>query len=146
MHRASLRLRSNNCWTTRRSASGSRQPRVRPPRVATRGTRSRSRRSRSTVRCSMATLRDDLDELLRIPSVSAGRLNAEGLQQAAEWVRDRVLRAGGEAELIGEQNPIVYGELKANRDDAPDVIVYGHYDEQDVAPEHERLSPRFQPR
>src|SRR4051812_184592 len=93
----------------------------------------------------MATLRDDLDELLRIPSVSAGRLNAEGLQQAAEWVRDRVLRAGGEAELIGDANPIVYGELKASRDDAPDVIVYGHYDVQDIGPEHEWLSPPFEP-
>jgi acetylornithine deacetylase/succinyl-diaminopimelate desuccinylase-like protein len=93
----------------------------------------------------MATLREDLDELLRIPSVSAGRLNPEGINRAAEWVRDRVLRAGGEAELIGEPNPIVYGELKANRDDAPDVIVYGHYDVQDVGPEDEWKSPPFEP-
>ncbi len=93
----------------------------------------------------MATLLDDLNELLRIPSVSAGRLNPEGLMQAAEWVRDRVLRAGGEAELIGEHNPIVYGELRANRDDAPDVIVYGHYDVQDIGPPGEWLSEPFEP-
>src|SRR3954464_12773104 len=93
----------------------------------------------------MATLLDDLNELLRIASVSAGRPNPGEIHQAAEWVRDRVLRAGGEAELIGEQNPIVYGELKANRPDAPDVIVYGHYDVQDVGPEHEWLSPPFEP-
>jgi acetylornithine deacetylase/succinyl-diaminopimelate desuccinylase-like protein len=93
----------------------------------------------------MATLLDDLNELLRIPSVSAGRLNPEGLHQAAAWVRDRVLRAGGEAELIGDQNPIVYGELKANRGNAPDVIVYGHYDVQDVGPELEWLSEPFEP-
>ena len=93
----------------------------------------------------MATLRDDLNELLRIPSVSAGRPNPEGIRQAAEWVRDRVLRAGGQAELLGEQNPIVYGELRANRDGAPDVIVYGHYDVQDIGPADEWNSDPFEP-
>lgn len=93
----------------------------------------------------MSTLLDDLNELLRIPSVSAGRPNPEGIREAAEWVRDRVLRAGGEAELLGEQNPIVYGELKANRDGAPDVIVYGHYDVQDVGPADEWKSDPFEP-
>src|SRR3954453_110818 len=93
----------------------------------------------------MPELLDDLNELLRIPSISAGRPNPNGIQQAAEWVRERVRRAGGEAELVGDHNPIVYGELKANRDGAPDVIVYGHYDVQDVGPEHERLSAPFEP-
>src|SRR4051812_40421230 len=93
----------------------------------------------------MATLLDDLNALLRIPSVSAGRPNPDGLMQAAEWVRDRVLRAGGEAELIGDRNPIVYGELRANRDAAPDVIVYGHYDVQDVGPPDEWESEPFEP-
>lgn len=93
----------------------------------------------------MATLREDLEELLRIPSVSAGRPNPEGIRQAAEWVRERVLRAGGEAELLGEHNPIVYGELEAAREGAPDVIVYGHYDVQDVGPRDEWLSEPFEP-
>jgi acetylornithine deacetylase/succinyl-diaminopimelate desuccinylase-like protein len=93
----------------------------------------------------MSTLLDDLNELLRIPSVSAGRPNPDGILQAAEWVLDRVLRAGGQAELLGEQNPIVYGELKANRDGAPDVIVYGHYDVQDVGPADEWKSDPFEP-
>jgi acetylornithine deacetylase/succinyl-diaminopimelate desuccinylase-like protein len=93
----------------------------------------------------MAGLLDDLNELLRIPSVSAGRPNPEEIFRAAEWMRDRVLRAGGEAELIGAANPIVYGELKANRPDAPDVIVYGHYDVQDIGPPDEWLSDPFEP-
>jgi acetylornithine deacetylase/succinyl-diaminopimelate desuccinylase-like protein len=93
----------------------------------------------------MATLLDDLNELLRIRSISAGRPNPDGIRQAAEWVRDRVLRAGGEAELLGDYSPIVYGELRANRDDAPTVIVYGHYDVQDVGPPHEWLSDPFEP-
>src|SRR4051812_39991552 len=93
----------------------------------------------------MPTLREDLDEFLRIPSISAGRINPEGLRQAAEWVRDRVLRSGGSAELIGDHNPIVYGELEANREDAPVVLVYGHYDVQDIGPPDEWLSPPFEP-
>ena len=93
----------------------------------------------------MTTLLDDLNELLRIPSVSAGRPNPDGIRKAAEWVRDRVLRAGGEAELLGDPNPLVYGELKANRGNAPDVIVYGHYDVQDVGPADEWESDPFEP-
>src|SRR5215212_11272393 len=93
----------------------------------------------------MAELLDDLNELLRIPSISAGRANPDGIRRAAEWVRDRVRRAGGDVELVGDHNPIVYGELKANRDTAPDVIVYGHYDVQDVGPADEWQSDPFQP-
>jgi acetylornithine deacetylase/succinyl-diaminopimelate desuccinylase-like protein len=93
----------------------------------------------------MPELLDDLNELLRIASISAGRPNPSGIQQAAEWVRERVRRAGGEAELVGDHNPIVYGELKANRDGAPDVIVYGHYDVQDIGPAAEWESGPFEP-
>jgi acetylornithine deacetylase/succinyl-diaminopimelate desuccinylase-like protein len=93
----------------------------------------------------MAELLDDLIELLRIPSISAGRPNQAGLRQAAEWIQARVQRAGGEAELVGEHNPIVVGELRASRPDAPDVIVYGHYDVQDVGPEDRWESDPFEP-
>src|SRR5687768_5266307 len=93
----------------------------------------------------MSTLHDDLLELLRIPSISAGRPNPDGLREAAEWVRDRVVRAGGQAELLGQANPIVYGELRAAAPDAPDVIVYGHYDVQDVGPPDEWESDPFEP-
>ena len=93
----------------------------------------------------MSTLLDDLGAFLRIRSISAGRPNPDGLREAAEWVRDRVVRGGGEAELLGERNPIVYGELNTDRPDAPDVIVYGHYDVQDVGPAEEWLSDPFEP-
>jgi acetylornithine deacetylase/succinyl-diaminopimelate desuccinylase-like protein len=90
-------------------------------------------------------LLDDLNELLRIPSVSAGRPNHEAVRQAAEWVKARVERAGGEAELVGDPYPIVVGELHASRPEAPDVLVYGHYDVQDVGPRDEWLSDPFEP-
>jgi acetylornithine deacetylase/succinyl-diaminopimelate desuccinylase-like protein len=91
------------------------------------------------------TLLDDLTELLRIPSVSAGRPNPAAVREAAEWVAARVARAGGDAELVGSAYPIVVGELRANRPGAPDVIVYGHYDVQDVGPPDEWLSDPFEP-
>src|SRR3954454_2747836 len=93
----------------------------------------------------MSKLLDDLNELLRIRSISAGRPDQDGLRQAAEWVRERVVGAGGEAELLGDHHPLVYGELKASRPDAPDVIVYGHYDVQDIGPADEWLTDPFEP-
>jgi acetylornithine deacetylase/succinyl-diaminopimelate desuccinylase-like protein len=93
----------------------------------------------------MPELLDDLIELLRIPSVSAGRPNPDGVRRAAEWVRDRVTRAGGDADLVGDVNPIVVGELRAARAHAPDVIVYGHYDVQDTGPADEWRSDPFEP-
>ena len=92
----------------------------------------------------MAELRDDLDELLRIPSVSAGRRNPAGLQQAADWVAERIRRAGGDAQLDTEgETPLVLGELGPAG--APVVLIYGHYDVQDVGPVGEWLSDPFEP-
>src|SRR5205823_14176513 len=143
--RSSWRPCYRSCSMTTPSAQRSERPPRPPPRAPTRGTRSRGAPSASTVTCSMAELLDDLIELLRIPSVSAGRPNQAGLRQAAEWVKARVERAGGEAELTGDSNPLVTGELRANRPDAPDVLVYGHYDVQDVGPADEWLSDPFEP-
>ena len=92
----------------------------------------------------MAELRDDLDELLRIPSVSAGRRNPDGLRQAADWLVARIERAGGDARLDTEgATPLVLGEL--GPPGAPVVLVYGHYDVQDVGPREEWLSDPFEP-
>jgi acetylornithine deacetylase/succinyl-diaminopimelate desuccinylase-like protein len=97
---------------------------------------------------------DELDGLvheaadwLRIPSVSAGRRNDEALHDAALWAQTRVLDAGGTCELVDTPGgaPLVVGELRANRDDAPTVMIYGHYDVQDVAPEDEWTTPPFEP-
>jgi acetylornithine deacetylase/succinyl-diaminopimelate desuccinylase-like protein len=97
---------------------------------------------------------DELDALvheaadwLRIPSVSAGRTNPEALREAAVWAQQRVLAAGGTCELVDTPGgaPLVVGELRSSRDDAPTVMIYGHYDVQDVAPESEWTTPPFEP-
>ena len=81
---------------------------------------------------------DELAELIRIPSVSADPAHAGDVVAAATWVRDFVQRAGGEAELVetGAPAPLVIGEIRASRKsaDAPNVLVYGHFDVQPPAP------------
>ena len=91
---------------------------------------------------------EELSELLRIPSVSADPERAGEVVRAAEWVRDFIHAAGGEAELLQtEKHPLVIGELRASEgaDDAPTVIAYGHFDVQPEAPLELWESPPFEP-
>ena len=54
-------------------------------------------RARSAQSGRMPAIRDELDEFLRIPSVSTGGGDAQALTRAAEWVCERIEGAGGEA-------------------------------------------------
>lgn len=81
---------------------------------------------------------DELREFIAIPSVSADPAHADDVRRAAEWVRDFVKRAGGEAELVrvGERE-LVIGDIPANANgggEVPTVMIYGHYDVQPPAP------------
>jgi acetylornithine deacetylase/succinyl-diaminopimelate desuccinylase-like protein len=91
---------------------------------------------------------EELFEFLRIPSVSADASHAADVRRAAEWVRDFVRAASGDAELrpTGAQ-PLVVGEIPASngRADAPTVLVYGHFDVQPPAPLAAWESPPFEP-
>ena len=96
---------------------------------------------------------DELDGLiheaadwLRIPSISAGARNAGALREAALWAQRRVLAVGGACELVDTPGgaPLVVGELRA-RDDAPTVLIYGHYDVQDPGDPAEWTTPPFEP-
>jgi acetylornithine deacetylase/succinyl-diaminopimelate desuccinylase-like protein len=84
---------------------------------------------------------------LRIPSISAGERNDDALRAAAEWAQRRVLAAGGTCELVDTPGgaPLVVGELRAAREDAPTVLIYGHYDVQDPGAEAEWTTPPFEP-
>jgi len=81
---------------------------------------------------------EELREFIAIPSVSADPAHADDVRRAAEWVRDFVKRAGGEAELVrvGERE-LVIGDIPANANgggEVPTVMIYGHYDVQPPAP------------
>ena len=72
-------------------------------------------------------LLEELMELLRIPSVSADTKYAKDVIKTAEFVRDKMLKAGAENVEICETAgyPIVYGE-KITNPSMPTVLVYGH--------------------
>jgi acetylornithine deacetylase/succinyl-diaminopimelate desuccinylase-like protein len=91
---------------------------------------------------------EELSELLRIPSVSADPEHDADVRRAAEWVRDFVRAAGGEAEVQeGTRHPLVIGEFRASRDadSAPTVLAYGHFDVQPPDPLGEWDSEPFEP-
>jgi acetylornithine deacetylase/succinyl-diaminopimelate desuccinylase-like protein len=92
-------------------------------------------------------IREELEDWLRIPSVSTGSGDAAALSRACEWVIDRIEAAGGRAEgvSVDGSNPMAVGELRASVDGAPTVLSYGHYDVQDPGPLDAWESPPFEP-
>jgi acetylornithine deacetylase/succinyl-diaminopimelate desuccinylase-like protein len=95
----------------------------------------------------VAELLEELLDWLRIPSISAGERDEAGLRAAAAWALQRVRDAGGTGELVDTPGgaPLVVGELRSARADAPVVLIYGHYDVQDPGALDEWQSPPFEP-
>jgi acetylornithine deacetylase/succinyl-diaminopimelate desuccinylase-like protein len=89
----------------------------------------------------------ELSEWLRIPSVSADPAHSEDVRRAGEWLCERIGEAGGTCELADWQGqPLALGELRASSgaDQAPTVLVYGHFDVQPPDPLDEWESPPFE--
>jgi acetylornithine deacetylase/succinyl-diaminopimelate desuccinylase-like protein len=89
---------------------------------------------------------EELQEFLRIPSVSAKSEHHRDVRLAAEWVANSMLAAGLErADLHATAgHPIVVGEW-LGAPGAPTLLVYGHYDVQPAEPLDEWTSPPFEP-
>jgi acetylornithine deacetylase/succinyl-diaminopimelate desuccinylase-like protein len=90
---------------------------------------------------------DELREFIAIPSVSADPAHEADVRRAAEWVRDFVKRAGGEAELVAYgEHDLVIGDIpaSANGAAAPTVMIYGHFDVQPPEPLELWDSPPFE--
>jgi acetylornithine deacetylase/succinyl-diaminopimelate desuccinylase-like protein len=83
-------------------------------------------------------LRDQLAELIAIPSVSADPDHAKDVEAAAEWVAERIRGAGGSADVVpwNGGRPLVIGELGASErpESAPTVLCYAHFDVQPPDP------------
>jgi acetylornithine deacetylase/succinyl-diaminopimelate desuccinylase-like protein len=90
---------------------------------------------------------EELSDFLRIPSVSADPARADDVRRAAEWVCELVRGAGGKADLVaGDPHPLAVGEVRASTsDDAPTVLLYGHFDVQPPDPVELWESPPFEP-
>ncbi|MGH2402138.1 MAG: M20/M25/M40 family metallo-hydrolase, partial [Candidatus Limnocylindria bacterium] len=110
---------------------------------------------RSAVDAATAYLREhdaehraQLDEFLRIESVSADPDRAAEVRRAAGWIVDELTRLGVECATIHENahHPIVTAEWMNAGPDAPTVLVYCHYDVQPPDPLDEWIRPPFEPR
>lgn len=75
----------------------------------------------------------DLEKLCAIPSVSA---KGEHLEECGEFVAELMRKKGLTAELLPTNGgpPVVFGELRCDRADAPTVLFYNHYDVQPAEP------------
>ncbi len=89
---------------------------------------------------------DDLIELLRIPSVSTDEASVGEVVKAAEWVAERLKRAGAEnVELLPTGKHVaVYGDW-LHAPGKPTVLIYGHFDVQPADPLELWTSPPFEP-
>lgn len=85
-------------------------------------------------------------DFLRIPSISSLPEHAADVWTAAEWVAQRLSRAGIESVQVMETggHPIVYGEW-LHAPEQPTVLVYGHFDTQPVDPIELWDNPPFEP-
>jgi acetylornithine deacetylase/succinyl-diaminopimelate desuccinylase-like protein len=89
--------------------------------------------------------RDELFDLLRIPSVSARSEHNADTARAAEWIANSLRAIGLEVAVHGTKgHPIVVGEWRG-APGAQTVLVYGHYDVQPVEPIELWNSPPFEP-
>lgn len=77
--------------------------------------------------------RNQLFDFLKIPSISAFATTHTGyIQQAAQWIAEDLQRIGAtKIEIMPTKgNPVVYAEWLNAGENAPTVLVYGHYDVQ----------------
>jgi acetylornithine deacetylase/succinyl-diaminopimelate desuccinylase-like protein len=75
--------------------------------------------------------RDQLYDLLRIPSISTDPEHEADVRRAAEWIAAEMQRIGmNHVELLETGgHPVVYGDW-LGAEGAPTLLVYGHYDVQ----------------
>ncbi len=90
--------------------------------------------------------KDELFELLRIPSVSTDSTKKSEIKKAANFLVEQLKGLNLETVKAYETpgNPIVYGE-HCPHDDRPTVLIYGHYDVQPSDPDELWDTPPFEP-
>ena len=86
--------------------------------------------ARDYARAHGERFRQDLHEMLRIPSLSADPAYASDVRRMAEWLADHFNSLGLDKVAVMETagHPVVYGEWTGAGPDKPTVLVYGHYD------------------
>ncbi|HZZ79337.1 MAG TPA: hypothetical protein VFE62_12515, partial [Gemmataceae bacterium] len=90
----------------------------------------RSDAARAYARDHAESFRQELFQLLRIPSISTDPAHAGDVRMAAQWLADHLRDLGAQNVQIFETagHPVVYGECLRAKPQQPTVLVYGHYD------------------
>ena len=104
---------------------------------------------RSALRAKVAellpALRQDLEALARIPSVSLSAFDQAHVAASAQAVADLLRAEGLEVEIIREGGrPAVIGHIDGP-EGSPTVMLYAHHDVQPVGAESDWDSPPFEP-
>ncbi|MGB9375912.1 MAG: dipeptidase [Mycobacteriales bacterium] len=92
-------------------------------------------------------LHADLDQWLRIPSISADPARHPDVHASADWLATALRRTGFPTVEIWPTAglPAVFAEWPSGDPAAPTVVVYGHHDVQPVDPEELWETPPFEP-
>ncbi len=89
----------------------------------------------------------ELEEILKIPSISTDPEHSADMRRAAEWMAEQLRTIGMNNVQIMPTggHPVVYGDWSGAGKSAPTVMIYGHYDVQPVDPIQLWTSPPFEP-
>ncbi|HWV22920.1 MAG TPA: dipeptidase [Thermomicrobiales bacterium] len=106
-----------------------------------------SDQARVYARANGEKFRSELFEMLRIPSLSGDPAYATDVRRMAEWLAAHMSELGLDQVAVMETagHPVVYGEWMGAGDDAPTVLVYGHYDVVPATLEDGWDTPPFEP-
>ena len=103
--------------------------------------------AREYARASAARFRQELHEMLRIPSLSGDPAHSGDVRRMADWLAAHMQGLGLDNVAVMETagHPVVYGEWTGAGDDKPTVLVYGHYDVVPAALEDGWHTDPFEP-
>jgi acetylornithine deacetylase/succinyl-diaminopimelate desuccinylase-like protein len=103
--------------------------------------------ARAAVKSAFPLIRSELDQLVRIPSVSAAGFNPREVRRCARataaWLRRAGFRDARLVEVDGS-HPAVYGTLQGSAG-APRLLLYAHHDVQPPGLDDLWESPPFEP-
>jgi acetylornithine deacetylase/succinyl-diaminopimelate desuccinylase-like protein len=86
----------------------------------------------------------DLQRLVQQKSISS---SGEGVEECAQLLASMMEDVGIDAQVMPTDGlPVVFGHIRADRDDAPTLLIYTHYDVQPADPEDAWDSPPWEAR
>jgi acetylornithine deacetylase/succinyl-diaminopimelate desuccinylase-like protein len=90
---------------------------------------------------------DELKDFLTIACISTDPEHQADMDRAAGWVAEQLknLSMSGVKIYPTAGHPVVYGEMMTDNQDAPTVLIYGHYDVQPAEPLDLWTSGAFEP-